>query len=193
MDSAEVHRLTHIRGQSIDISADTQIIMATGIKTLHHQLWKKYLSSRNQDSFEVALTKMKFLKKDIHGELRATIGGVLLASKNPHEWLPNAWIQAICYRGDQPDANQQIDAHDIFGPLDHQIREAMRFVISNMRVAAYKNLERVEMPQFSLRAVFEAVVNAVVHRDYSVYGSHIRLLMFEDRLELYSPVDCVTP
>ena len=38
-----------------------------------------------------------------------------------------------------------------------------------------------------MRAVFEAIVNAVVHRDYSKSGSKIRLFMFTDRLELYSP------
>ena len=43
------------------------------------------------------------------------------------------------------------------------------------------------MPEYSARAVFEALVNAVVHRDYAVSGSHIRLFMFSDRLELYSP------
>jgi len=43
------------------------------------------------------------------------------------------------------------------------------------------------LPQFSLRAVFEAVVNALAHRDYSIHGSKIRLFMFDDRLELYSP------
>jgi predicted HTH transcriptional regulator len=36
-------------------------------------------------------------------------------------------------------------------------------------------------------AVFEAVVNAVAHRDYSLYGSKIRLRMFADRLEIFSP------
>jgi predicted HTH transcriptional regulator len=38
-----------------------------------------------------------------------------------------------------------------------------------------------------MRAVFEAIVNAVAHRDYSMHGSKIRLRMFDDRLELYSP------
>lgn len=41
--------------------------------------------------------------------------------------------------------------------------------------------------QFDLTAVFEAVVNAVAHRDYSVYGSKIRLRLFSDRLELFLP------
>jgi predicted HTH transcriptional regulator len=46
---------------------------------------------------------------------------------------------------------------------------------------------RIETPQFSERAVFEAVVNAVAHRDYSIFGSKIRFFMFDDRLEIYSP------
>jgi len=56
-----------------------------------------------------------------------------------------------------------------------------------MRIGAIKDMGRRDIPQFDLSAVFEAVVNAVVHRDYSVYGSKIRLRMFSDRLELYSP------
>ena len=63
----------------------------------------------------------------------------------------------------------------------------MGFVVRNRRVAAYKDPARADVPQFSERAVFEAVVNAVVHRDYAVSGSRIRLFMFDDRLELYSP------
>ena len=55
------------------------------------------------------------------------------------------------------------------------------------RPTAYKDPARTDVPQFSERAVFEAVVNAVVHRDYAVSGSRIRLFMFDDRLELYSP------
>lgn len=38
-----------------------------------------------------------------------------------------------------------------------------------------------------MNAVFEAVVNAVAHRDYSVYGSKIRLHLFSDRVEIFSP------
>ena len=57
----------------------------------------------------------------------------------------------------------------------------------NMRVAASKDMGRRDIPQFDMTAVFEAVVNAVAHRDYSIHGSKIRLRLFADRLELYSP------
>ena len=187
MDSAEVRRLTQARGQSDVAATDTQIVRNTGINSLRPDLWRQYVSSRVDEPAEVALSKLKFLKDDPRGTLRATVGGVLLAAEDAREWLPNAWIQAVCYGGDRIDAGQQVDARDVAGPLDRQIREAVHFVIRNRRVAAYKDPARTDVPQFSERAVFEAVVNAVVHRDYTVSGSRIRLFMFDDRLELYSP------
>ena len=60
-------------------------------------------------------------------------------------------------------------------------------MIRNMRVGAYKNPARTDLPQYSEAALFEAVVNAVVHRDYSIHGSRIRLSMFAERVEINSP------
>ena len=56
-----------------------------------------------------------------------------------------------------------------------------------MLVRATKATVRTDHPQFSERAVFEALVNAVAHRDYSVAGARVRLHLFGDRLELYVP------
>ena len=56
-----------------------------------------------------------------------------------------------------------------------------------MRTLAVKKPNRIDIPQFAMNAVFEAVVNAVAHRDYSISGSKIRLHMFSDRLEIFSP------
>ena len=83
--------------------------------------------------------------------------------------------------------NYQIDAKDIYGPLDKQIMDVISFVMINSRVSARKTVGREDYPQYSVRAIFEAIVNAVVHRDYSKHGVKIRLFMFSDRLEIYSP------
>ena len=187
MEMEEVNRLSRIRGQSDTNSFDTQIVRDTGINTLERDLWLRYVVSRELDPDDVELRKLKFVKRDYDGHLRATVAGLLLAANDPREWFPNAWIQAVCYSGDQLNADHQLDARDIVGPLDDQIRGAVRFVKANLRVAAYKDPARADVPQFSLRAVFEAVVNAVVHRDYAVRGSRIRLFIFKNRLELYSP------
>ena len=57
----------------------------------------------------------------------------------------------------------------------------------NMRVYAVKEPARRDIPQYSMQAVFEAVVNAVAHRDYSIAASKVRLHIFSERLEIYSP------
>ena len=187
MQPDEIRRLLQSRGQSDATATDTQVVRDTGVNSLSPDLWRRYASSRTNDPAEVTLTKLKFVKDDRHGALRATVGGVLLAAVDPREWLSNAFIQAVCYDGTRQDGNRQLDALDIGGPLDRQIREAMQFVVRNRRVAAQKRPARTDVPQYHERAVFEAVVNAVVHRDYSVSGSKIRLFIFDDRLELYSP------
>ena len=187
MDPAEIRRLLQARGQSDVTGADMQVVANTSIHSLRRRLWRRYVSSRVSDAPETSLTKLKFLKDDRQGIQRATVGGILLASEDPREWLPNAYIQAVCYRGAKMDGNRQLDAQDITGPLDEQIRGAIRFVMRNRWVAARKNPARTDFPQYSGRAVFEAIVNAVVHRDYGVTGSRIRLFMFDDRLELHSP------
>ena len=186
MTSADIRRLLQVRGQSDTTGADTRTVTGTGVNTLRADLWERYASSRRDEPAATTLAKLKFIKSQ-QNTLNATVGGILLATDDPREWLPNAYIQAVCYGGNRMDGDQQIDAQDITGPIDEQIRQAARFVARNRRVAARKLPGRQEVPQFSERAVFEAVVNAVVHRDYAVTGSHIRLFLFNDRLELYSP------
>ncbi len=183
----EIRRLLQARGQSDATGADMQVVVGTGIGSMQPELWRKYASSRVSEPAEVVLAKLKFLKDDQHGTRRATVGGILLAAEEPREWLPNAYIHAVCYDSGRMDGDRQLDAQDISGPLDRQILDAMRFVVRNRRVAARKEPARRDVPQYSERAVFEAVVNAVVHRDYAVSGSKIRLFMFDDRMELYSP------
>ena len=116
-----------------------------------------------------------------------TLAGVLLCTEEPQRWLRHAYVQAVSYAGERADANYQADARDIGGPLDAQVVDALHFVRRNMLVRAAKETARVERPQFSERAVFEALVNAVAHRDYSMTGMRIRLHSFSDRLELSVP------
>lgn len=130
------------------------------------------------------LHKLHIIGTDRDGALSLTLAGTLLCTKAPQRWLPHAYIQAVSYAGERTDADYQVDARDIGGPLDAQVVDALHFVRRSMVVRATDSTVH---PQFSERAVFEALVNAVAHRDYSLAGMHIRLHLFSDRLELYVP------
>jgi len=179
-------RLGQQRSQARLIRFEEQMVPETSLDDLDESLWRRFLGGRITD--EVAtLHKMKLLTRAESGGERVTVAGILLCSRSPERWLPGAYIEAVRYRGVKQDSNYQMDAKRFTGPLDQQIREAVSFAYRNMAVYATKQPGRVDIPQYSIRAVFEAVVNAVAHRDYSIHGSKIRFFLFDDRLELYSP------
>ena len=186
MTSDERLRLAQRRGQARFIWFDKQTVPGTGFGTLDESLWKLLLSAEGAANPELALEKMGLLALDENGTIRATVAGILLCCESPVQWLPNACITATRYRGTDR-ASEQLDAQTISGPLDRQITQALSFAVRNMRVAARKDPAREDLPEYSRNALFEALVNAVVHRDYSIRGSRIRLSMFEDRIELCSP------
>ena len=180
-------RLFQQRSQVRLIRFDEQTVPNAKFNDLDPKLWKRFRTVISPTNDQEFLEKMKLITRDEDNVLRPTVSGVLMASAAPESFISSAFIQAVCYRGAERNAAYQLDAKDITGSLDVQIREACKFVERNMRVYAIKAPNRIETPQFSLNAVFEAIVNAVVHRDYSVYGSKIRLHLFADRLEIFSP------
>ena len=186
--SAEaLHRLFQRRGRSGLLGPDEAIVAGTGPNTLDMALVDRFLSSRATEPVPVQLAKLGLVREDDSGVTRATVAGILLGTERPDMHIRGSVVEAVRYRGTVLGRASQHDAASISGPLDRQIRDAVNFVRLNAQVAARKAPGRVETPQFSPRAVFEAIVNAVVHRDYGLANAKIRLFIFDDRLELYSP------
>ncbi len=179
-------RLAMSRAQSRYLWFDRQVVPHTGFETLEERLWEPLISMAGASDPPRALKNLRLLAQDEAGIDRATVAGVLLCSQAPQKWLPQATVLATHYRGADR-ASGQLDAQEIGGPIPAQIAETVKFVGRNMRVAARKVPQREDAPQYSMAAVFEAVVNAVVHRDYAMSSRRIRLSMFSDRLEIDSP------
>ena len=182
-------RLFEQRSQSRIIRFDESVVPGTTPGDLDYALTRRFV---REDFTEEGVTeevarKLRVVADDDHGISRLTLAGVLLCTREPQRWLPHAYIQAVSYAGERTDVDYQTDARDIRGPLDEQVAEALHFVLRNMLVRATKTTARAEKPQFSDRAAFEALVNAVAHRDYSLAGARVRLHMFGDRIELYVP------
>ena len=187
MTPQALQRLFQQRGRSGLVGPDEMPVRETGRGTLGAELLDRFLSTRTRQPAEAELAKLGLLVEDDAGVARATVAGILMATERPDVHIAGAVIEAVCYRGTVLGKAGQHDAATIVGPLDRQIREAVLFARRNTRVAARKAPGRVETPQFSPRAVFEAIANAVVHRDYSLENAKIRMFIFDDRLELYSP------
>jgi ATP-dependent DNA helicase RecG len=121
-----------------------------------------------------------------HLERVPTNAGILLFGRLPQRFLRNA--EFICVRYAGATMSDEFVRQDIGGALAEQIRQAETFVVSNMRRGMrISGFTREEMAEYPLAVVREAIVNAIAHRDYSIRGEGIRLLMYGDRMEIYSP------
>lgn len=178
-------RLFQQRSQARLIRFEEQAVPGTSPSDLDPLLARAFLREGEGEA-EVQLRRLHLIEDDA-GVPALSIAGVLLGTVKPVRWLPAAYIQAVAYKGTQNDPAEQMDAKDFDGPIQQQIWDAFEFVKRHMQVPASKQLGRFEHPQYSLRAIFEAIVNAVAHRDYSMANNRIRLHLFADRFELYTP------
>ena len=115
-----------------------------------------------------------------------TVGGVLLFGRDRLDHFPDAWIQAGRFAG----ANKAkiIDHRELKMPLIEAISTAVDFVekhtMRGVEIGPVRSSTRWTLPPMALR---EAIINAVVHTDYSQCGAPIRVSIFNDRLEVENP------
>ena len=122
-----------------------------------------------------------------------TLAGLLTFARYPQAYFPQLCITAISLPGTEigergSEQERFLDNERITGSIPDTLEEAVDFVRRNSRTKTIidDNGRRIDKPEYPLKAVREAILNALVHRDYSVYTENvpIRLEMYRDRLEV---------
>ncbi len=124
---------------------------------------------------------------DTGGTLRPTYAGILLFGKDPQRFVRSATISAVRF-----DGTVMTDSHtrqDITGTLIDQIRHIESFLHTHLRreVRLGDAMAREEQYEYPMEAARELIINALAHRDYSIEGDYIRVLVFANRFEVHSP------
>ncbi|HLA34286.1 MAG TPA: ATP-binding protein [Rhodocyclaceae bacterium] len=117
-----------------------------------------------------------------------TVGGLLMFGLNPVRYLPQSGIMFAHFNGNETD-DALIDRQEIGGTLPQQVDTALAVIKNNrLNPSVVDGLKRRATGSVLPDKVFrEVIVNACVHRNYSIAGSRIRILMYDDRLEFISP------
>lgn len=124
---------------------------------------------------------------------RPTLAGVLMFTRYPQTWYPQLCITGVVVPGTKmgetgTDGERFLDNRRFTGPLPEMVRDACDFVARNTREATVvgRDGRRTDREEYPARAVREAVLNAVVHRDYSFYAENtpVRIEIYADRLEI---------
>lgn len=197
----ELSRLFQQRGT---FRADLRPISGSTIDDLDRRRLKDYFGrvreqgvpgDEDNGGWQTLLVNTEIMVED-----GVTLSGMLLFGKAPNRFLPQAGIDAAAFPGTEKDyaAKERTALRGPMTPLMDQegnlleaglVEQAFDFVRRNTPVTAVleDGARRKEKPTYPAEAIREAVVNALIHRDYLLANTDIELAIYEDRLEIISP------
>lgn len=114
--------------------------------------------------------------------------GQLAAGFDPGSYIPGAYIQFVRYQGTDLDAavsdDQELRSHliDISIRLEALLRSNLR-----SRVVPVSELRETHIPDYPIEALRETCMNAIMHRNYETSYAPVRVVWFEDRIEVSNP------
>lgn len=113
-------------------------------------------------------------------------GGLLLFGKNRKDFFPDAIIQCGRFKG--LTKSKIIDQLNIEEPLPLAAEAILSFIRRNTSLQAeFGDVRRRDIPEYPPLVVREAIINALLHTDYSIKGASIHVAIFDDRLEVTNP------
>jgi predicted HTH transcriptional regulator len=133
------------------------------------------------------LESLKIIKK-AGNQYVPTVGGILLFAykEKMEEYFPYARVKCARFKGNN--SIEYIDKKEFSGSLLHQVEDTMKFYkINEPKAAKIEGLYREEYYKIPEVMVREAVVNAIVHRNYGITGSDIKFNIYDDYIEIISP------
>lgn len=171
-----VLRGTNMTYDSVVSSYMLQDFSFTKLRSVYRMRTGAELTDSDFISFELA---------DESGKL--TNAGALLADESP---MRHSRLFCTCWYGLDKASGimDALDDKEYSGSLVSLLQNGTEFVKNNTKKRWKKTgTGRVEMPEYPEQAVHEALVNALIHRDYMEIGSEVHIDIFDDRIEIYSP------
>lgn len=178
------------------IRDDIRIVENAKLTMLDEKRVTAYLSSvkserRNlsENVTDEEILELMGITRDGH----LTLSGLLAFSRYPQGIFPQLCITAVSLPGTEQgeignDGERFLDNKRITGAIPDMLEEAVEFVRKNSRTKTIidDNGHRRDKTEYPIKAVREAILNALVHRDYSIHSENIpiRIEMYRDRMEI---------
>lgn len=186
IDNNEIMRLFQ---QSGKVYIDEMVIPNTTIADVDKAKVEKYIKAiqKTGSEVEVEIDEKLLVNLNIMKDNKLTLGGLEFFSKNPQKHRPAFCVKAISFFGNSIGGSSYRDSKDVEGTIPEMFDQAMGFLTANLRsLQADQNFNTVGQLEISKIALEELLQNALTHRDYSK-NSPIRIMIFDDRVEIVSP------
>lgn len=160
------------------------------VNSLDLYLFKTYLREYRQLDFEdTELESLLYNLQCINEDGVPTVAGMLFFGKNPARYLPQIGVELNCFAGFDT-ASEVIDTKTDDSVIPISAQNALQFIKYHQSVGASfdeSTGNRIDKPQYEPFVMRELVINCFMHRDWSIFGQKIRINIFLDRIEIFSP------
>lgn len=179
--------LEYDRGQRY---AEDELVLDATVEDLDEELIEEF---QHHVGVTIQMSPIEVLtKRNLYRDGHITKAGILLFGKDPSRFLPQARLKFIRFGGTEMGVGSDfnvVKTMEFDKALPRMITEARDFIKNQLR--DFQHLQSdgrfVTIPEYPEFAWFEGIVNAITHRDYAVYGDHIRVKMYDDHLTIESP------
>lgn len=185
LNHEQVTQLEYDKGERI---FEDIIVEDSSIDDVDLQLLQQYKEKLGTSlSYEEILDARGLLKK-----VHLTNAGILLFAKHPTKFLPNARLRLLKFDGTRFETGQrlniikEINYEDAIPKIIQQVKNAITLQLREFQYLDENGVFKV-IPEYPEFAWFEGIVNSLTHRNYSIMGDHIRVSLYDDRLEILSP------
>lgn len=198
------YEIYSLQSYSEGVEEDLRPIKRAEIEDLNEEKIEKYLTNiktkkPNLSKFsDEKILKLNGIIENSTGKIRPTLAGMMVFGEYPQAFLPQLFIACIVVPGrkigDIGELGQRFDDNErVEGTLEEMLEGALNFVRRNIGVMVIidDNGKRKDVPAYPMKALREAIANALIHRDYSqnTEGAYIYLRIFDDRIEILNPGD----
>jgi len=175
---------------SKSLLADETEIYDTSVKDLNAWLFSEYFKKEFEMSYEdkgLTLEEALHVKKVMRNN-HLTLAGLLFFGNEPQAFRPAYTIKASVFIGnDIGGDNYKSKPEDLKGPIPELFKQGMQYLKSSIRYLQNgRGFNTLGIPEVSVVAMEEVLQNALIHRDY-FKNSPVRLLIFDNRIEIISP------
>jgi ATP-dependent DNA helicase RecG len=149
----------------------------------------EYIESLYQEK-GLQLTKEKLISENVlcryQSKILPTVGGALLFAKDHKKIFPDAFIRCGRFKGTTK--STILDDKEFSGYLIDVIEQVISFIErhTNQAVNIARTAHSID-PEYPVKAIREAIINAIVHTDYNISGSSISVAVFDKRIEITNP------
>lgn len=178
---------------------DVREVPRATFTSLDRQMLEEYLTDLKRGKSKLSSLEDETIYElmSIKRNQEPTLSAVLLFSPYPQAYFPQLCITAIVVPGTElgelgESGERFLDNQRIEGNISEMLNTAIQFVRKNMRTKTIINPEtgvREDRTDYPITAIREAIINALVHRDYSIHteGMPIQIIMYENRMEIRNP------